>query len=345
MSETNTVQTHDGGTITGNTASAEMMAEAFQKAPEPAEKHSDDPDETLDGSEGVEPPVEPVKRSEAKRDMKARMLEATQKEAAAKRERDEIEARALKAENELKALRERAGADPKPEPKRPDEKKESSDDPWVSDDGLARFTAATGKTEDDYSSYGNFVVAASQWAARHENAEISKRTEAEQTRASFHNYQIEQVKKFNERVSKYAETNPDLTLPPDVVELLPVKPFDLDHQMSSDDLIGVYFTNEERGLDLMVYFKDHLDELGKIRTLTPGRVAIELARIEGRLNGAITAPPAKPEIQRASPPVRPVTATPPSVDDPNSLPDATLSNVEWARKREALEERRRKAAR
>lgn len=328
MSETNTVQTHDGGTITGNTASAEMMAEAFQKAPEPAEKPESDPDETLDGSDGVEPPSEPVKRSEAKRDMKARMLEATQKEAAAKRERDEIEARALKAENELKALRERAQQPPAKVETKPEE---ANSDPEPK--------------EEDFETYKDYVLAAGRWAARQENAEITKRTQAEQTRASFHNYQIEQVKKFNERVSKYAETNPDLTLPPDVVELLPVKPFDLDHQMSSDDLIGAYFTNEERGLDLMVYFKDHLDELSKIRTLTPGRVAIELARIEGRLNGAITAPPAKPEIQRASPPVRPVTATPPSVDDPNSLPDATLSNVEWARKREALEERRRKAAR
>jgi hypothetical protein len=125
--------------------------------------------------------------------------------------------------------------------------------------------------------------------------------------------------------------------------LLPQKPFPLDHRLTTDDAIGAYFTTEERGLDLMVYFKDHLDVLARIRTLPPGRVNIELGRIEGRLDGAITATPEKPEVTRANPPVRPVTAVPPSGDDPNKMPDANLSATEWGRKREALEERRRKA--
>lgn len=330
MSEINTVTSPEGFTITGNTQTEEAMSEQFSK---PDSEATETPQEGSDGKpvghQEPKAPEAPVSRAEAKRDMKARMLEATQKEAAAKKRAEEVEARALNAERELEELRRKAAEPPKPVETPKPAPVQAQEDPEPK--------------EDDFESYSDYVKAAGRWAARQEHAEIAKKSQAESRASQFKSWQVENVKKFNERVSERAKVDPNLTIPQEVVALLPAKPFEMDHQMNSDDLIGAYFTNEEKGLDLMVYFRDNLEELGRIRSLPAPRVPIELARIEGRLSGATTATPPKPEYQRANPPVRPVTAVPPSADDPNRLPDSSLSAVEWGRKREALEERRRKS--
>jgi hypothetical protein len=336
MSEINTVQM-DGFTVTGNTQSAEKMAESLKKPAETPAAPVSDPGDDSDDSGAPEPVAaaptgsEPVKRSEAKKDMKARMLEATQKQAAEKKRADEIEARANRAEAELAEYRRKLTTEA-PKPAEPKAKPAFVEDP-----------SDPAPKEDDFENYSQFVAATARWGARQEHREISKTAENESRRVAFREFQIDKVKKFNERVSERAKTDPDLTLPDSVVNLLPKKPFEMDHQLTADDHIGAYFTSEERGLDLMVYFKDHEDELGRIRTLPPYRVPIELARIEGRLDGAITATPEKPVTVRANPPVRPVTAVPPSAEDPMALPDAKLSDREWGRRREALEIRRRAA--
>lgn len=324
MSESHTT---DGFTITSTSATSEQLAEQFkpaetlETAPDPAAA----PVEPPEAGEGQETapaaPEGPVKGRH--KNPIARVTDATYKLAKAKAERDEIERRAVAAEQELEKLR--AGLpktdSPKVETKAPDGKPKA----------------------DDFETYDEYVEALTDWKAeqRDSTAKESARREAVLS------HQQTLFNSFQERIQKAIEADPtiDEKILPDIVAMVPNGPVDFSKRMSNDDLIGVHFISEEKGLDMMRHLSEHPDVLQRLRGLSQPQLLVELGRIDARLSSATTATEPKPTISRANPPVRPVTAVAPSGDDPMTLPDASLSAVEWGRRREALEERRRKAGR
>jgi hypothetical protein len=251
-------------------------------------------------------------------------MQATRQAAEAKRERDEIERRALAAEAELERLR---GNQPKEAAKEP-----------------AKAEVSDGRPKpDSFENYDDYIEALTDWKL--EQRETSQKQQRERQLMAEH--QSTMFKAFQSKIEAAIQADPtiDEHISPDVVALVPAGPVDLTKKLSNDDLIGIHFIAEEKGLDMMRHLSDNPDVLQRLRGLSQGSLLIELGRIDARLGSASTAPEQRPTISRARPPVRPVTAAPPSADDPLALPDASLNAVEWGRKREALEERRRKAGR
>lgn len=329
--------TTDGFTITSTSATSEQLAEQFKPSDKPEtpetapETVQADPvtSVTSEPGEGKEAAPAPAEKplGKPKNDPRARVEQATRQAAEAKRQRDEIERRAVAAEQELERLRAGLPKESKPEPAKVETK------------------APDGKPKaDDFETYDEYVEALTDWKAEQRDKTVKESAHRE----ALLSHQQSLFNSFQERIQKAIEADPtiDEKIHPDIVAMVPNGPVDFSKRMSNDDLIGVHFIAEEKGLDMMRHLSEYPDVLQRLRGLSQPQLLVELGRIDARLGSVTTAPDPKPiSISRANPPVRPVTAVAPSGDDPMTLPDASLSAVEWGRRREALEERRRKANR
>lgn len=331
MSESHTT---DGFTITSTSQTSEQLAEQFKptdkpETPETAPETVQDEPATPEPGEGKETAPAPAEKplGKPKNDPRARVEQATRQAAEQRKRADEMERRAIENEAKLKALEERLNGGKPAEPAKVETK------------------APDGKPKaDDFETYDEYVEALTDWKAdqRDNSAKESAQREA------LLSHQQNLFNSFQERIQKAIEADPtiDQKIHPDIVAMVPDGPLDFSKRMSNDDLIGVHFITEEKGLDMMRHLSEHPDVLQRLRGLSQPQLLVELGRIDARLGSVTTAPEPKPiSISRANPPVRPVTAVAPSGDDPLALPDPSLSPIEWGRRREALEERRRKAGR
>ena len=335
MTETVSLDTHDGFHVTSNSQTADQLKEQFKdpkavEAPKEPAKADPEPVEATDQAEegqeaekAGEQPEKPL--GKPKNDPRARVMQATRQAAEAKRERDEIERRAIAAEAELERYR---SGKPATEPAKAEAKPADGTDPEPK--------------EDDFESYGQYVKAQARWEARQEFREQTTAHEQRQQRELALQHQREMFEAFKGRIRTALKSDPAIHehISHEVVALIPEGPVDLSKRLSNEELIGVHCVAEEKGLDMMRHLSDNPDVLQRLRGLSQGSLLVELGRIDARLGSASTAPEPKATISRANPPVRPVTAVAPSGDD---SPDPDLPFDQWAKQRIREEERERKA--
>jgi hypothetical protein len=253
--------------------------------PEPVEAKAE-PDEKPEAKaeEPEKPPEE--KKGDPRHDPKARMLEATRKEAEAKRAlAAEREARAA-VEARLEALERSA---PRDEPGR----------------GRPRDLPDTVKpTPDGFDSYEEYLDARDAYNRKAWEAESIRLRQAEQVDRAIG----EQKRKFAEvtvpNLEKYSEEVLSLQTEFQIPE--GAKP------TGSNWIANELFFSPESAPTLMLHLTEHPEELQRIAALiSPRAVSREMAKIEARLEAATTATsPEREDVSRAAPPVRPVTGKP-----------------------------------
>lgn len=157
--------------------------------------------------------------------------------------------------------------------------------------------------------------------AAEEKAE-RQRVEAEQGRLAAENQQqvTRTIDNFAEKAREFAKDHPDFDL-----QELSERP-GVDFPVTQDVMAGLMST--DNGPAILYHFTQHVDELKRIAQLPPGRIFIELGKIEASLAAA-----PRPEVSRAPRPL-PRTAlgngaaTAAAERDPNEM-----TTEEWAARR------------
>jgi len=264
-----------------------------------------------------EPEPEPEKLGKPRHDPKARMLEATRKEAEAKREAAAAKAEADQARKERDELR--ARLEPaKPQPKAPEPE---------------------GKPQlKDFTTYEEWVEATIEWKAE---AKFKER----ETKAA----QETQVKQYMEAIDgflgksvtarkEYEKVDPDWysKLAPDVKDVAnrPDIAREMHEPRTADNVIAdeIILADKDNpsgaiGPRLMLHLSDHPDEFQRIRALTSSQaVQVEMRILARSLNGAAsTATSPRKEASKAPTPIRPVIGGPNVSGDEDLDDDAPLS--------------------
>lgn len=307
----------------GGKAAAEKRAAEKEQAPkeeakpEPAEKAAADEDE-----EKPEESEEQKRERLSKRDARSRVLEATRKESEAKRRAAEAEQRAALLEARLAEIERRVA--PKPEETPARESAPTDDDPEP--------------REDEFEDYGQYVRAAARWEYRQE-AKKHEAIRQQQMVAVAAQRAIQQtVSTFTSRIAEARKNTPDFDARVEAVAALqPTIELPDPEQATGENFLADELLNSEMAPALMLHLSAHPDELQRIALLTSRRaMAREVAKLEARLEAATTRPTASSPVSKAHPPVRPVTGTPTTVDEPdpeNEDFDAYMRRVSRERKR------------
>ncbi len=310
----------------GAEAKAEKKAEV-KPIPAPAEKPEAKPEPkeaapkkveakpAEDKAEKAEPEVEPEAKPEEKplgpprHDPRARMLEATRKEAEAKRllasERQAREA----LEARLAALERGERPAPKVEAK---PERDRSQKP----------------TPDAFESYEEYLDARDDYNRSQWETQVRE----SQARSAVDRALTDQVSKFQKAASQHLEQFSD-----DVLSLR------TEFQLAEGEEPGGenWIANElvfspETAPSLMLHFSAHPEDLQRIAALsTPRAVSREMAKLEARLEAAPTGNSTKrdEDVSRAAPPVKPVTGKP-YVTDEGYRPGMSLDEYARWRKRQ-----------
>lgn len=326
-----TVDTADGFEVTSNTATeADLRTQltpgpddftvettddekpkADGKAAKPAVDDADEdkasernPDGTFKGKE-----AKPEAKAKPRNDPHARVEQATAKEAAAKRERDEARAEAATLRAELE--RHRA---PKPEQRQPAPVVASADSGEPNPDDTTKYPD------------GQFDRKYIKDQARYEAEQVIEKREAasrereETDRTAQRVYEHET--KFRERLSK---ADPELfqKLSPPMQAFLqhatPTAKLPKGQPIAFVNVMADVFMRSEKPDALMQHFSDVPQDLQRLSTLHPAEFYRELGKLEAHLTAATTSGPASGAtvISQAKPLIKPVSAAPSaSGDDP-----------------------------
>ena len=354
--------TQDGFTVTSNTESADDITQNFESTQKPKDGPEPDPEKEEAervkkaaselGKKGAEAAA--AKRAEAKaeakkdekvkgeeddavadeddpakeklgkprHDAKARMFEATRKEAAAKRELAASQERERQLTERLERLEKLAsrveGGEQKADPnKRPE--------------------------ADEFDDYAEYVRASARWEARQELLEHSKREAVERHTHAITASITKDVESFNEKWRKAIEADP--TFSERVDHIVALKPsFLLGEGESStvENAIADAILQSEQSIELLEHLADNPDDLTRLMR-SPSRIALvrEFGRIEARLgngNGKAATTPAP--ASQAKAPIKPlVGSSQPAGDD---LTDDTPFD-EWVHKMNAKDRASRRA--
>lgn len=327
------VTSDDGFRITSTTQTETQLKEQFTKAPEPPEPapaleakvEAEEPEEEPEAAQTDAEKAKEGKNKWSRRSATARVEQSRMELAREKARADEIERRAIAAEQELARIR---GGSPALEPAKAEPAKEQA----KADDGRPN--------PDNFEDWDKYQDALVDWKLE-QRTKAAK--EAEQ-RELMVQHQEAMFKDFQGRIDKALKADPtlDTKISPAVVALIPNGPVDLSKRLTNEQVLGLHFVSEEKGLDMMAYLSENASELQRLSTLPQGQLLKELGRIDARLGAATLrdTAPAPTQISRANPPVRPVTAVPPSGEGD---PDPTLPFDQWVKQRERQEARERKA--
>jgi hypothetical protein len=251
--------------------------------PEPVEAKAE-PEQKPEAKDDEAKDERPEKKADPRHDPRARMLEATRKEAEAKR--------ALAAEREARtALEARLEALERSTPRPTAEAKPKADP-----DARPK--------PDDFADWAEYEDVRDQWNRRQWDSESKRLAQAEATDRAIG----EQKRKFAEvtvpNLEKYSEEVLSLQTEFQIPE--GTKP------TGANWIANELFFSPESAPTLMLHLTEHPEELQRLAALTsPRAVSREMAKIEARLEAATTATsPEREDVSRAAPPVRPVTGKP-----------------------------------
>jgi len=286
----------------GGKAAAEKKAE--QKTQGLVDEHPQEETETEEKPEKEESPEE--KDAEAKKealgkprhDPKARMLEATRKEAEAKRDRDRIKAEkdALQAKHDALQRELEAARAPK-EPQKPAE-------------------APTKPVRASYQSDEDYIEAIAAHKAEEKVKEYEAKRETERQIKEYTGT-LDAILGKNAKIEKeYAKTDPEyLSKVSDEVKAIALKPsFALDlHEIGNNDnvIADELFMADKMAPAIKLHFSENPEDLERIRNLQSFQeVQVEMRLLARTLNGAASTVTVPKGSSKAKPPVQPVTGSP-----------------------------------
>lgn len=298
----------------GGKARAEKLKAAKAEKPEPGEaaevESSDDEPEKAAKSDKAAKADEKSEKplGKPRDDPRARMLEATQKEAAAKREARERAAEAQRLAQENAQLRERLESLSRgetPEKGAP-ARQEARGAPAGADDDPE-------PKEEDFEAYNDYVKANARWEARQEWKSLEAKRAREAKIAQAQGEIKERAVAFADRMEKaqesglefkeeflsnFLEIHPASLVPPQYRRPL--------HYLAEE------VWESEYAPQLIHHLQENKDVLQRLATLPPDKIVREIARIEAKFgsDAATTATASKPYVGKAPHPVRPVTGAP-----------------------------------
>jgi fused signal recognition particle receptor len=294
------------------------------------------PDGTFKAAAGDKPSdkaEDKDKLGKPRHDPRARMLEATRKEAEAKREAAALASELAQLRGELESLRQSA----KPKPERPAPHAAAPDDD----------PADPKPRSENFEEYEDFVDARARWAARQELSSKAKENAAKQAAQRGEEAKAQRFRTFAERWQKAAEANPefvDRVKESEVGNVRPVSAYPREEwsALPAEEKARAFVAEEIISSDvaprLLLHLSEHPEEFQRIASLPPHEVVRQIAILETRLNAA-PAGTAQAEVSKAKPPIRPVMGSPHTATDEE--PDDPDAYIAWANARD----RRRTAAR
>lgn len=305
------------GVQRGDEPVPEAAADSGDAAPEPGATAGEPRQDAVDPATERNPDgTFRPKPGKPRNDPHARVLDATAKEAAAKRERDESRAENARLKAELDALRAPKADAPKPAPQ--------AAAPAATDDPEPQ--------EAQYDDYRQFVKAQARWEARQEYREQTARAqEAAQQRARAEAHHTRETT-WQGRLTEARTKDPAFD-----------SRINLDTPLSAP--MQYVIKESPVGIELLTWLSDHQEDAQRLSTLHPGEVLRELGKLEARLDAASPRGPALPvvpAVSHAKPPIKPL-GTSPQSPDPYDTTDETPTE-EWIR-RENVKERRERAGR
>lgn len=320
---------------------AEAKAKAVEEKPEPAKepeakpepkeaKSAEDaagtpkveteakPKETKDEAAGTpepEPETEEGKPlGKPRHDPRARMLEATRKEAEAKRAAAAAEQRARELEARLAAL-------------------ERGERPAPKEEARPQRDLSQKPNAADFDDYDQYLDARDEY----NREQFRRERAAEEHRVAIERAFDEHAKKFAESIAPHADeySGELLALQTSIQHMVenPSLPY------SGGNWIADYlFANVKAAPALMLHLSKNGDELQRIAALRSSHaVSREMAMLEARLEAAPTGNGSKrdDDVSRAAPPVKPVTGKP-YVTDEGYRPGMSLDEyVRWRKRQKA----------
>lgn len=352
-SPTYTTVQHEGMKISSNAGESREDVQVNLGWESPAEPESES-DPQPESADSPEPPVEATPTPDTKKapkprnDPKARMLDATAKEAAAKRERDDArkELETLKAE--LAALKSAPSAmAPKP--------------PAIAADPASRVVGGDGEPDpSDLAKYPDgqfdrkYLADLSRWSAKQEyqERETARDTATRQSAAQREADDIGRT--FSERVQGSGIIWPETIGKAWSTTAILAYPEHYQKALAKGEAVGSSngllpindITDVIQRSDAPKKFADHFtnhpEDLQRLLTLPRERLLAEMGRLDARLDAAVTpasAPVATPS--NAPTPIRPVGGAPVATDSDDYSDDEPL----WKTKQREDKARRAKLRR
>lgn len=247
-------------------------------------------------AEAAEPEAEPEpdKRGNPRHDPKARMLEATRKEADAKRRAAAAEERAERLEREVADIKRRLTPEqPRQEAPAADEDAEPQ--------------------EDQFESYKDYVKAAARYEFKQERKQEQARMQREALAHGVASAITEARTQFRSRIDAAEKETPGVweRISDDIKTLDPTHDLPRGTEPDGSNFLADELLTSEHGPALMVHLTDHPDDLQRIAALPSRRAVLwEVARLVTRMEAVTTATSSTPSVSKAHPPVRPVAGAP-----------------------------------
>ena len=309
------VQEYDGATQTWIT-------------PETVETPAPDPVVTPDPEDDAEPEAKVEPKAKPRNDPKARVEQATAKEAAAKRERDEAKAEAATLQARIAELEAKSAPKPRLEPPAADAE----------------------PTVDQFDSYEKFVDQHGRWAARQEWDQRERdRQEATQSQEFYRD--VETVDRtFFEKYDAILKEDPDFesryypSLKTAVrLGAIPLKERNKPGFVPTlGSVVMEEVFNAQHPKEMLLYVSEP-NNAQRLATLRHAQLVRELAGFDKSLGAASPAAPASPTpISHAKAPIRPVGSSPLVSNDE---PGDDASDDEWLRFANAKLLKQRRAGR
>ena len=246
----------------------------------------------------------PEKKPNPRHDPKARMLEATRKEAEAKRALAEERSRREAIEARLAEIERRVA------PKEPERQE------------APRWTGETKPSPGDFETYEEYLDARDTYNRKTWEKETLEKSQAE----GIYRALREQKSKFEQAAASDLDKYSEEVLSLQTEFQLPegTKP------SARNWIANELFFSPESARPLMLHFSEHPEDLQRIAALqTPRAVSREMAKLEARLEAAMTGAPS-PErevaVSRAAPPVKPVAGKPYVTESAEWKPGMTLDD-------------------
>ncbi len=336
--------TVDDMIVTSNDATQAELEAEFAPS-EQAETPPGAASEAESADPAAEKPAAPKKSP--RNDPTARMLDATAKEAAAKRERDEARREAAELKARLDALERRPQPQPQQEqPQQAPPTKEGRAAEWqrykAMPDApkLAQFEGP--EAFEDWQVAMNVFVADKRYEERRQFDVLQAQ------RQRLHQVETEHFRTFQGKLQQATTEDPEflskidkrLTETPRLSALPPhMRP-------TFGNFLVEQIYRSEAPKELLVHFTAHPDDVQRLASLPPDRVVREIARLEERLAppaaSSKTGTAAGPPRSQAKPPITPVTGSSQSASDDGGSDDEPVEA--YIRRENAKEQRQRRAS-
>lgn len=265
--------------------------EAAAKAKEKAAKEAVAAPEDEDGGKDDAKPEKPL--GKPRDDPRARVAQATQQLAEERRQRHALEQRLAQLETQVR----RPAGDQRPEEQAA---------PQADDNAEPQ--------EADFDDYAKYVKAQARWEVRQELKAHQQQQEIRQQAKAHADKVVGTVDTFHKRMADVTTKDPEFLerVEPRLLELQPSFMLPPDQRPGPHNVLADAFVASEQAAELMLYLTEHPDVRQRILGMGSRReMEIAIAKIEAKLEGGsvAAAPPPKPGVSRAKPPVKPVAST------------------------------------